>query len=195
MPGQVRRDFGVRQSGVGAADVAGAIVDHPAGALHGVLHEPRDERAQIEVAEPVGQLEVRALDDLPLQVDEQVVDADDVIADGIADDVLAQRLIGRDAAVDDRLRGELRDRAVDVDLIPVERHRQPVDARRLEHDAGRRGVGFLGTHVRVAAREARRRNRRVVLERIIDRDAAARLVEALAQRRGAHVARLRQRAA
>ena len=113
----------VRQSGVGAADVAGAIVDQPARALHGVLHEPRDERAQIEIAEPVGQLEVRALDDLPLQVDEQVVDANDVIADGIADDVLAQRLIGRDAAVDDRLRGELRDRAVDVDLVPVERHR------------------------------------------------------------------------
>ena len=126
----------------------------------------------------VTDLEVRADDARGVLVHEAVVDDRDAARRRIARDLVAKD-VEVVALVDDVLRADLRERARDVDLVVVGRHREAVEEARLPDDAERERVGFLRVQVRITAVDLRHRVVQAAERRVVDGAADALAVEPL----------------
>src|SRR5690606_39561073 len=105
-----------------------------------------------------------------VDVRERVLDEGDEVRRGIAGDAAAElRRAGIDALIDDFLDAEKIDRAVDLDVVTVDRHREPFDLRRLVYRADGSGTQLLRRDVRIAAADLEGRVPLIVEQRVLDR--------------------------
>ncbi len=99
------------------------------------------------------QLDIRPTDPLPRHIQVFVFDEHHLACGRIPRDQRAELLRAREAVVQNRLRAELGNRILVVDAIPVDRQRQTLRDRRLEHDPAGERIRPLRSNGRVAGRE------------------------------------------